>query len=688
MTRTFRYRPGRASRPASGGPARGVAVLLLLAVALNAGCEGPTGPAGPKGAGVGSLTDPAIMPRVVFTYPPDGSVGPYDDLYQVDCGYYAADCPRYPRIQLRFNKLMDAASVRGAIRLEASDGRVRVAPADVLPLGGDIFLVHPTDTLGLRWRTFLPIGARYTLTLDTGARDVNGNRLARACTLAFVPEPVFRVVQIDPREGATLANFWSYVLISFNSPVDSSVLGAVRITPPPPELRWSLYRGGRTLQAYARFSGSRAYAVTVDTTAVDADGHRLAEPAVRTFNAPPFRVESLSPPDGSTNVPIATNFSLTLSEAADTSTLRAAVKFTPEVAYSFSVYAHRFFTLQPATDLRPNTGYVITIDTTLRSMEGGRLSSIFRSRFTTGASPDFAVEYTHPSSGSDGVYPGSSILVVLNRSVDTTSVAGAFRIDPPFAGTFSFSDSRRAFWFAPHTQLPTETFFRVSIDSTLRSVTGETLGEPYEFSFTTGALTVYSSWPPDGRTGVPPSSPLTLNFTAGIDTASLHGALTVEPPRPWYLWTDGWKCVVHPVDGWIPETTLTFRIDTTLRARGGGNLAEPFTTSFTTAPFQVIQHTPPDGIENQPAEWPVWIYCNDAIDTSSVLAAFSMTDSAGAPVPGRVLFSTSYPQQFGFLQADTLVRGARYSVSVGAGLRSIHGYAIKLPVSFSFRTAP
>ena len=146
--------------------------IILICAMLAFACEGPMGPSGP---GLGSLSDPSIMPKVIYSYPLGSSVGPYPELYQFNCGWEW--CTWYSQFQVRFNKFMDLSSVRWAVRLSSPFGDIRADTNFIISVGGDVFILNPVDSLGYRYGFRFRIGATYTLGVDSTARDINGNLL-------------------------------------------------------------------------------------------------------------------------------------------------------------------------------------------------------------------------------------------------------------------------------------------------------------------------------------------------------------------------------------------------------------------------------------------------------------------------------------------------------------------------------
>jgi len=97
----------------------------------------------------GSLTDPNIMPQVIFTSPAPNSVGPFEDIFNGGDGYY------YPHFIIQFNKLVNngvfvvmvfgddlslSGPISGAITIEGFDEPTVVRPFDYYgPEYSDIF---------------------------------------------------------------------------------------------------------------------------------------------------------------------------------------------------------------------------------------------------------------------------------------------------------------------------------------------------------------------------------------------------------------------------------------------------------------------------------------------------------------------------------------------------------------------
>lgn len=462
------------------------AVTLAFVLALaGLSCEGP---AGPPGAGFGSLDDPSVQPAVVYTYPPMNSEGPYPDFYVNDCGYDF--CNYYSLIQVRFNKFMDVSSVRRAVRIASSAGDVTTDTAHVVSVGGDVVMVTPVDTNGSTTGARYRVGETYTLVVDTTATDVNGNRLRVPFSTTFVPEPRFRILQVWPADGQTGASTTSGVSIEFNGGVDTSIGSYISIEPPVEfhvsiSYRWSAV----SLYFVEPLSNGTTYTVTVDSGASDAEGHRMPEPRTWSFTTVGFRVEYAYPPDGATGVNLNRNFEVYFTSSFDTASLRGAFSIDPPapgwLTFQYYYYGQAYARYVPASGWKGNTTYTVRIDTTVTSLGGGRLPGPFEARFTTDS---FRIVWTSPWDGATDVSRFPYIRITTNARLDTARIRSAVSILPAVGLNFQADYDRSGFTVAPVDLLLPATQYLLRIDTTLRTVGGERLSFPDTLRFRTSSL--------------------------------------------------------------------------------------------------------------------------------------------------------------------------------------------------------
>ena len=97
-------------------------------------------------------------------------------------------------------------------------------------------------------------------------------------------------------------------------------------------------------------------------------------------------VTATAPANGATDVAIATDVSVTFSQAMNPATTETAISTTPATDCAFSWNAAgTVLTCEPTSDLATNTAYTVTIATTATNAGGTPLASAFGFGFTTGA---------------------------------------------------------------------------------------------------------------------------------------------------------------------------------------------------------------------------------------------------------------------------------------------------------------
>lgn len=471
---------------------------LILALILFSGCkgpEGPMGPVGPAGQGIGSLSDPSIMPKVIYTYPPANSVGPYENFYQFLTWIYYPWLDRiYPvptyisQFQVRFNKFMDITSIRRAAAITSPFGDVRVDTNFVFAIGGDVFLINPVDTNGnrvLNWK----IGQNYTFTVSSVARDINGNILQPSFSMTFMPEPYFRVRTISPANGAVnVSPVGYYITLNLNSKVDTSFHSFIYINPPVAG-QWNLssdsislyYTTNQTLRSLT------TYTISIGTDAHDIYHNYLQQPFHSTFTTLPFGVTSTYPSNGNTDINVMDAITVVFTEQLDTSTVRTAFSTHPSINGQYNLYYSAEIDLSPLTELLIDSAYTVTIDTSIRGVDGAKLPAPYSFSFRTAP---FRVSSTYPYSGMTGFNPNyNPVEVFFNALIDTGSVRAAFSLldssNTPVNGYYTMYTN--GFYFTPLTALKPYASYKATVATGLRAKQGKYINAPYLLSFTTGS---------------------------------------------------------------------------------------------------------------------------------------------------------------------------------------------------------
>ncbi len=442
-------------------------VFFAIIVFVNLSCKETV-------VGIDGLFDPYITPRVLYTFPPPNSAGPYDNF-------------TFPRMEIWFNKLMERTSVRRALSISSSLNDARIDTNNIYFDGTNRFSFYVSDTSSsyyspsYRWK----MGVTYKLSISSAAQDVFGNHLS-PYSMMFMPEPYFRVRRIYPENGTTNWSSGS-VELYFNSKVDSSIGSFIQFSPPVSGY-WYIPSYDSSTAYFSPiqpsgFKENTTYTITMNTGAHDKYGNHLTQPFVSSFSTTSFKITSAYP--YGQNISMSSGISISCSAAYDTGSVRKAFKIVPTTSGYFSLYdGSTYLNFYPDDGLNPETNYEVTIDTSFRSRAGGRLASAFQFSFRTEA---FKVEGSYPYSNSTDVSRNLySIDVYCNAIIDTGTIRSAFSI-PGITGHYYLYSGTSSFTFYPdNTPLPANTTYIATVSTALKSKNGYALKAPYIFSFTTG----------------------------------------------------------------------------------------------------------------------------------------------------------------------------------------------------------
>jgi hypothetical protein len=430
------------------------------------------------------MSDPSVMPKVVYSYPGEGTTGPYPELFRFDCQFEF--CSYYSQFQVRFNKYMDLTSVRRAVRLSGPDGNIRADTNFILSMGGDVFVLSPVDSNGYRYNFRFVVGGTYSMGIDSTARDINGNALVPPFTATFVPEPSFRVMSVSPADGAIDVPTYFSIYLFFNSKVSGAILPHLSIDPLPAG-SWSLAYDS----TYAAFNLNRnltaatTFTLNVDGSAEDIQGNRISAPYVSRFTTVPFRMSSTYPSNGAGGVWPSTVIQFAFSIPLDTGTVRSSFHISPATAGTLNgiYYGSSNLTFAPEGGFAGSTSYTITFDSTLHDIAGDPLTGGYTLSFTTAP---FSIFSTTPSNGETGVSRFNMININTNAPLNLSSEPGSLQITPAVSLAFTGCDGCSSFYFYAPAGLAPNTAYTVTIGTGLLTKRGEALPAPYTFSFTTG----------------------------------------------------------------------------------------------------------------------------------------------------------------------------------------------------------
>ncbi|HET6273074.1 MAG TPA: Ig-like domain-containing protein [Bacteroidota bacterium] len=471
----------------------GLVFFLLLALF---GCtKEEQGPAGPQGApgqdgGPDDLTDPNILPAVIFTSPANGSTGPFG-LFDRGEGYDR------PHFIVRFNKLMATFSVgERTVRCTGFDRPVvvrldedyyppyRFSSGVSLDVFNNFLAFAVYDSVTGYGSMPYHVGRIVTVSIDTTIEDINGHHLVQAYTFSYAPEPYFRVLSIYPEDGSTDVMPGNSPSVMFNSLLGVTIIPSLQLNPQP-NGQWRISEFDSmsvSFQPAQPLPFGSQYSLVVANTARDFYGNQVTRSFSSGFGVTEYRVQSSYPDDGATNISLRSSISAEFTGLTDTATIRQAFSIFPATSGILNLQRSGFL-FYSTNDFLPGTRYTVTLSTVLTALDGTHLSSPETFSFTTGP---FKVDYFYPRYGEYGVSRSRYFTAYCSGGIDTSSVRAAFSITPAASMIFELSSGSSSFSVHPATLLDANRLYTITISTGLRSRNGNPLAAPITTVFTTG----------------------------------------------------------------------------------------------------------------------------------------------------------------------------------------------------------
>lgn len=246
-------------------------LCILSTVFFLSSCKGPQGPTGPTGAsGADALTDPTVKPKVLWTFPANGQIGPIAELHNLN-----------NTVSVRFNKILDVSTVNRSIQISPSAGYIHLDTTGIsVPSGDVIFILPHADSSDVFWA----IGQSYTFTILPTLKDINGNSLSAPYSFSFTPEPYFRVTSSIPQNGDTAVPTIAAIEIVFNNNINFSTFQSSISILPTISGYWSAYLPSRMwFYRGQNLNPNTVYVVTLGTGVKDMQGRALSSPYTFSF---------------------------------------------------------------------------------------------------------------------------------------------------------------------------------------------------------------------------------------------------------------------------------------------------------------------------------------------------------------------------------------------------------------------
>jgi len=464
--------------------------------------------------------------------------------------------------------------------------------------------------------TDLQPSTTYTATVTTGATDLAGNSLAMAYEWSFttglVPDTTAPSVSSTiPQNSATGVPLGSSLSVIFSEPMDPASINTTTLL---------LSQGTTTIAGTVTFSGvtatfapssaldpSTVYTATVTTGVRDLAGNALAAIYTWSFTtglvpdttAP--MISSTVPADGSTDVSLNGNLSITFSEAMDPLTINTVTVTLMDgnTAITGTVtLVGVTATFNPDGPLAPNTTYTATITTGVKDLAGNPLTAEYVWSFTTGSGPDIiapTVISTFPAHQMTGSGTDGNISITFSEAMNpltiTTSTVTLREGINPIAGTVSYGGVTGV--FTPTNDLDPTTLYTATVTTAVTDLAGNAMEATYTWTFTTGenkdedAPSVLSTIPADLAIGVSTQSNIIVTFDEVMAPLTLNSStLTLRQGNtPIFGTVTSFEetATFNPNVDLAPNTTYTATVTTGAEDLAGNPLADDYVWTFTTA---------------------------------------------------------------------------------------------------------
>ena len=238
------------------------------------------------------------------------------------------------------------------------------------------------------------VDTTYSVTLSTDAKDTAGHHLRFPLRFTFkTVQAGYTVygIQTDPVDGDIDVSLITYSGIQVTFPRRMNQTSTERaLTVTPGDNRIVLWPSGNLLTIYTGgvFRADTTYAVTIDSTATDLDGHPLGESFSFSFKTAPVLVSYTSPMNGElfvrSNPAVVMNFNTYIAK----SSVERAFSITPFVPGTFRwgtecCDSKTAITFTPSVSLAPNTLYRINLSTDVQDVYGTHLREPYAFAFVT-----------------------------------------------------------------------------------------------------------------------------------------------------------------------------------------------------------------------------------------------------------------------------------------------------------------
>jgi hypothetical protein len=429
----------------------------------------------------------------------------------------------------------------------------------------------------------------------------------------------------------------------------------------------------------------------------------------------PETVLSVTPPSGSTGVPLNAVLALRLSKPASPGSINnSSVILSPPVS-GLAVQLSGdglTITLAHANSLAANTAYQITVPPGGFTDQDGNPVSAFNSGFTTATSADTisgTISLTNPAPATSGVPLTQAITATFSKPLNPNSLAAQSFVvcknapvngcNYQIAGTVT-NPTANTLVFTPSVALPSNTRIDIYVGyyASIQDLAANNFNSLNDAYFTTASTAdntppqVTFITPAAGATNVGPYAPVAISFNKSLDyntinpynfalyngSANLGATVSYSSDRS----------VVYLNYSPLPySATLTVVVSTNVKDYNGNNLPNPYTSTFTTEaqPFTYnpsVTQVRPTG-SGAALNSPITLYMNSPMDLSTVQSGMYVAQN-GALIAGSISLTADH-QGIVWMPASDYQPGALIEVYLYPPAADINGNPVG-SYSYSFHT--
>ena len=650
-------------------------------------------------------------PQVTAVSPSNGSTG----------------VPVNAKVAVQLNEPVEPLSV-GANGIVVSAGGTAVA--------GTISISTDRTILTFTPASLLAVSTVYTITV-AGIEDVAGN-LVTPLTSSFttgasgVADTTALTVSFTPANNATGIAVNTPITLTFNKAINATTVNTSSVQISAAGFSGQLAGTFNVNASTVTFTpatvlpGNTRISILLESPLQDVAGNVMAVTG-STFTtgagvdtvAP--RVLTVTPGDGASNIGQNVAIILTLSKSVNSATVLGGPTGTVGVldgsgvplSTSVTISAdNQTITLRPSS-LVPGTVATVVATSGVRDLAGNALVD-FRSQFTVAPQFDNAhalVVTQRPGNGATGVPQNSSVVLYVNETLNTSTVAGALHVSQNGVltpGTLTVRDNGQTIQFVPSTPWQKNAFIQVFLDSTALDSDGNTVNS-YQGSFRTVVDTttipplIVSVSPLNNGTNFAPLNPVVewqYNEPLNPNTVNTNTVLLQNNNTGQFVAGTVTLDASGTFIRFVPNVPLaangSYSMQTTAAISGTNGLLQPGLTSSSfrtgtasdTTPPVVTLVSPPDGFSGVPVNALVHVRFNEPINPLTVSAAsIQLASGTVTSVASSISFSNNN-QDVILTPQDPLGDATAMTITIG-GVEDLSGNPVLVKTTqFTTGTGP